>query len=221
MRVGPALTLEFPGLRIFELELSGLSVRPLDPEVEAWKAQIYAEVRSAGRTLESIKDEPVLRAYRDFYWKVGVDPTKMRPAAEAIARRVLGGRDIPTINTLVDVYNTISLKTSVAIAAFDLAQLHRTSLRLRRAQPAEEFLGIGMDRPISLRGGEIVAEDAYDHQLVAVYPYRNAERSKVTVSTTSVLLWMCGVPGIADSDLERARDLCRELISRFSRRSAD
>lgn len=193
-------------------------MRALDPEVEGWKAQVSAEARRSGRSLESIKDEPVLHAYRDFYWKVGIDPTKTRPAAEAIARRVIGGREIPAINTLVDVYNTVSLKTSVAIAAFDLARLHAASLRLRRAQPAEEFLGIGMDRPISLNKGEVVAEDTEDHELVAVYPYRNAERSKVTESTTSVLLWMCGVPGIEDDDLERARDLCREFVSRFCRR---
>ncbi|HUW43054.1 MAG TPA: hypothetical protein VMW02_02320, partial [Thermoplasmata archaeon] len=45
-------------------------------------------------TLEAVKDRPDFRAYRDFFWRLGVDPTKTRPASEALIRRILKGSSI-------------------------------------------------------------------------------------------------------------------------------
>jgi DNA/RNA-binding domain of Phe-tRNA-synthetase-like protein len=216
MHVDAALMTEFPGLRALELELDDLSVKRADPRLETLKVSVAEETRRT-RTLERVKDEPVFRAYRDFYWKVGIDPTKTRPAAEALTRRLLGGREIPSVNTLVDTYNLVSVKSSVAIAAFDAAVLHPGSLKLRRALPGEPFRGIGMPEPFPLGGGEVVIEDLTDHELVAVYPYRNAWRSRVTESTRTTLLLMCGVPGIGDETLVGARDLCRQWIEEYCR----
>lgn len=215
MRVDPSLELEFPGLRVIEAELTDLRVRPGDPGLDAKKAEVAEEARARRPGVEAVKDEPIFRAYRDFFWKVGVDPTKTRPAGEALTRRVLAGKEIPTINALVDAYNLVSLKTSIAIAAFDTARLHAEALVLRRARPGESFLGIGMTGPMTLSGSEVVIEDEVDHTLEAVYPYRNAERSKVTEATRSVLLLMCGVPGIDDAPLESAGALCRSWIREF------
>jgi len=217
MRVDPELAAEFPGLRVVELEVDGIRVRMSDPGLDSLKARIYQEVRSSGRTLETLKDESLLKAYREFYWTVGIDPTKTRPAAEALLRRVLGGREIPTINTLVDVYNLVSLKTAVAIAAFDGGVVHSPAFLLRRARPGERFLGIGMAESIALEGREAVIEDTADRELVAVYPFRNAERGKVTEATRHAFLIMCGVPGIEDPPLLRAKDLCGQFVSEYCR----
>lgn len=219
MQIDQALQSEFPGLRVVELELDGLSVRRSKPELEDLKTTIYQEIRTSGRGLEAVKDEPLSKAYRDFYWRVGIDPTKTRPAAEALTRRVLGGKEVPTINTLVDSYNLVSLKTSVAIAAFDSALIHKDALKLRRARIGESFLGIGMTQPAMLEGVEAVIEDVVAHDLIAVYPFRNAEKSKVTEATGAAFLIMCGVPGIEDAPLETARDLCRQFLSLYCTQS--
>lgn len=215
MRVESALTAEFPGLRVVEMELTGLSVTRSDPRLEAMKQQVAEETRSRRKGLDELKDEPIFRAYRDFYWKVGVDPTKIRPAGEALARRVLAGKPVPTINTLVDAYNLVSLTTSVAIAAFDSAHVSPPALTMRKARPEECFLGIGMDRPMALHGHEVVIDDEDRHELIAVYPYRDAEKSKITEATRGALLLMCGVPGIGDEALEDARTRCHALLSEF------
>ena len=217
MLIDERLAKEFPGLRVLELELYDLRVKKRDDRLEDLKIRIKEQVKSDTKSLEEIKDRPVFRAYRDFYWKVGIDPTKTRPAGEALTRRILGGKEIPTINTLVDAYNLASLKSSIAIAAFDSAKISRPSLLLRRAKAGEGFLGIGMNEPIELVGVEVVIEDEKSHELIAVYPYRDAEKSKVTAETNEVLLMMCGVPGIGDAQLETASALCRQFISEFCR----
>jgi len=198
--------------------MEGLAVQSTDPALVSFKHEVQDRVRQKIASLTEVKDRPIFRAYRDFFWRVGIDPTKIRPAGEALTRRTLGGRDLPTINTLVDAYNIASVETSVAIAAFDLDAIDEESLVMRRAVKGEPFHGIGMTSPDSLTGVEVVVEDQESHRLVAVYPYRDSDDSKVTERTKGVLFLMCGVPGIDETTLEKARDLTREYVGRFCQR---
>jgi DNA/RNA-binding domain of Phe-tRNA-synthetase-like protein len=67
-----------------------------------------SELRQRFR-LETLKDEPVIKAYRQFYWSLGIDPTKLRPSSEALVRRCLQGTVIPRINNVVDANNLASI----------------------------------------------------------------------------------------------------------------
>lgn len=215
MRIVPELQSSFPGLRVIELKMEGLAVKSVDSALESFKREVQEKVRRRTASLEVVKDQPIFRAYRDFFWRVGIDPTKFRPAGEALTRRILGGRDLPRLNTLVDAYNLASVETSIAIAAFDTETVNEDTLVMRRAVRGELFHGIGMSTPDSLTGAEVVVEDQESHRLVAVYPYRDSDVSKITEGTRGVLFMMCGVPGIGDDALERARDLTREYVGRF------
>jgi DNA/RNA-binding domain of Phe-tRNA-synthetase-like protein len=215
MEIAPELRSTFPGLRVVELKLAGLTVRSSDPDLEQFKLEVQERVRGRIASLEEVKHQPIFRAYRDFFWKVGIDPTKIRPAGEALTRRILGGRDLPRVNTVVDSYNLASVETSIAIAAFDSQKVSEDALAMRKAERGESFLGIGMESPDSLSGVEVVIEDKASHGLIAVYPYRDSDDSKVTESTTDILFMMCGVPGIDDAALERAETTTREYVRRF------
>ncbi len=213
LTVDAALRGAFPGLDAHLVEVGGLRVRDREARLDAFVPVLVQEFREHLR-LETLKDEPHLRAYRDFYWRVGIDPTKTRPASEALLRRVLQGKELPRINTLVDAYNLASMKTRVAIAAFDAAHTHG-DLRMRLARVGESFRGIGMDAPVALKGVEVVCED--DEDLVAIYPYRDAHRTRVTTSTTDTVFMTCGVPGIERPVLVSAAETTREFVERFCR----
>lgn len=213
--VKPELSESYRGLRVLELELYDLKVRESNRELDNFKIQKQNEIRANIESLEVVKNLPILRAYRDFYWKVGIDPTKTRPAGEALIRRILGGKDLPRINTLVDAYNIASAETQISIAAFDLDAVDRSNLEMRLAQHGEAFLGIGMQKPIQLTGVEVVIEDLSAKKLIAVYPYRDSDESKVTLQTDKVLLMMCGVPGIGEEDLLRALQVTKEHVEKY------
>src|SRR5580692_13194564 len=137
MEIAPGLRSAFPGLRVVELKLTGLKVRSSDPGLESFKLEVQERVRQRTASLEEVKNQPIFRAYRDFFWRVGIDPTKTRPAGEALTRRIIGGRDLPRVNTLVDAYNLVSVETSIAIAAFDLEKVREDALAMRRAKSDE------------------------------------------------------------------------------------
>lgn len=205
------VTQKFPDLKVLLREVQGVKISDVDAQLEEFKEKVCADAKRRF-TLESLKDEPVFRAYRDFFWRIGIDPTKTRPAAEALIRRVLGGRSLPRINTAVDAYNLASMKTCIALAAFDAGKLEG-QLHMRFARHGEEFFGIGMDKPVTTVGGEVVMSDA--DRLVAIYPHRDANYSRLTLQTKNLVLVSCGAPGISLAQLEEAGNAASELVLRF------
>jgi len=201
----------FPGLEVLTRQVRGVKVEKQNVELAKFGDELMRGVRER-YDLETLKDLLTFRAYRDFFWRVGIDPTKNRPAAEALIRRVLGGKAIPCINTLVDAYNLASISTEIALAAFDSDKL-KGALLMRFATKGEEFLGIGMKEPMLLQGGEVVISDA--EKLVAIYPHRDAENTKVTEKTKNVLLLVCGVPGISEERLSLAAQVAVEYVTKF------
>jgi len=211
LRIEPSLSNHFPYLKVLGGVIENVTVRTSTTELEVLKSEI-AEETNSNYSLESIKDNPIFRAYRDFFWKIKVDPTKIRPASEALIRRVVGGKPLPQINTFVDAYNLASIKSEIALAAFDIDKLVG-NLLMRFASDGEKFLGIGMKEPMSLTGTEVVISD--DEKIVAIYPYRDADVSKVTEDTKNVLILVCGVPGISEDRLKSAMSVAIDFVARF------
>jgi len=209
---------EFSGLRAIVTKFEGIDIsnNPNIVKIDDLISNVTKETRSK-YTLESLKEATIIKAYRSFFWKVGIDPTKTRPAAEALIRRILAGKPFPRVNPLVDAYNLASIMSGVPIAAFDTKRLSG-DLKMRRAVRGEPFLGIGMESPQTLTGVEVVVAD--EKRLAAIYPYRDADYSKVTEETGEVTFLVCGVPGVGEDILENARkvlirniiDLCQGIL---------
>jgi DNA/RNA-binding domain of Phe-tRNA-synthetase-like protein len=105
-----------------------------------------------------------------------------------------------------------SIKTGIALAAFNRDEL-KGELVMRQAQQGERFLGIGMQNEAVLTGKEVVISDS--EKLVAVYPHRDSEKSKITKLSTNILILACGVPGIETQTLENAMAIALDYIVRF------
>jgi len=121
----------FPRLRVLTFRITNVKVRKQDAKLEKFKNELINNIKKQ-YNLDSLKDVASFRAYRDFFWKIRVDPTKNRPAAEALIRRILRGENLPRINTLVDAYNLASIKTEIALAAFDADKLRGKSSNAHR-----------------------------------------------------------------------------------------
>lgn len=113
----------FPNLLLCVGVIRGVTVEPTNAQVETLRRLVTEEVKSKYK-LELLKDNPTVRAYRDLFWSLDIDPTKTRPSGEALLRRVLHGKEIPRISAVVDSYNLASLKTIIPLSGFDLDTLH-------------------------------------------------------------------------------------------------
>lgn len=211
MRIDSKVRDRFFDLDILTSSIQNVTVKRESDDLEKFKSEFISAMKSQ-YTLETLKDVPELRSYRDFFWKIGIDPTKTRPASEALIRRVIQGKPLPKINTLVDSYNLASMESRVPLAAFDNSHIS-SDLILRFALKDEEFTGIGMKKPALLKGNELVIESG--DELIALYPHRDADKSKITLSTKNVLIVVCGVPGISSETLKNAREVAVKYVTRF------
>src|SRR5262245_27434411 len=85
-----------------------------DPSV--WRADLDAAVNALTerfRNRDALGADPQMAAGRRAYTSYGVDPKRHPSAAEALVKRVLAGKPVPSINTMVDLNNLLSLSTLV------------------------------------------------------------------------------------------------------------
>ncbi len=182
------------GVSCFSVEeLAEVDRSEFEGLVEAVRERLAARVGSA----EALKNDPVARAYRDFYWRLGIDPTKTRPSGEALARRVLLGRGLPQIHPVVDAGNLASAETLVPVGLYDAEALPGDAV-LTVSRGGELFLPIGGGEELLPSGIPVLLSEGV---VVHVYPYRDSRLTAVRPGTRRVLAIAAGVPGVEGSEL--------------------
>ncbi len=177
----------------------GVEVKEKDEEVENLMKEVEEEFRKK-YTLEKLRENPKVKAFRKFMWNLGIDPTKIRPSSEALARRALRG-PLPRINSLTDLGNAISLKYLIPIGIYDLDYVNGDVLQLRKAKEGELFTPIGRG-DMELKGNEIVLSD--DEGPMHIFPYRDSRRTMVRLETKRALVVGAGVPGVEEEEVRKA-----------------
>ena len=161
-------------------------------------------------TIEALKNNETIRLFRDFYWHyLTIDPTKTRPSAEALIRRILAKNPIPQVNNIVDLNNWVSIETLIPLGAYDL-DLLKTPLILRFAKPGEVFVPIGSSKKV-LNGKEIIIADQTG-LIIHQYPHRDSDVCKIINQTRNMLVTACGVPGLNRQKLLDALTVFRNIL---------
>ena len=202
----------FPDLAVCIGTIDTVHAEKDNEEVRKLKKAIYDAMR-AEYTVEALKDNPTVRAFRDFYWKLNIDPTKTRPSGEALLRRVLHGQDLPTISTVVDAYNLASMQTIIPISGFE-RDLLNPPFHVRFAQENEPFTGIGMTEPIRLNNNILVLTD--QTRVLCVYPYRDTDITKINLNTRNVLVVGYGAPSITRNQLQQSVEITLTFIKQVA-----
>ncbi|RLI42816.1 hypothetical protein DRO59_02955 [Candidatus Bathyarchaeota archaeon] len=208
----PEVSASFPKLSVCIGIINNVQVEKENMQILKLKKAVSEEVR-AKHNIKTLKDNPTVRAYRDFYWKLNIDPTKTRPSGEALLRRILHGKELPQISTVVDAYNLASMKTIIPISGFDKDKLN-PPFHIRFARNSEEFKGIGMEKPITLTTKILVLTD--EKQILCIYPYRDSDHTKITEKTRNVLIVGYGAPGISETQLREAVETTLSYIKQVS-----
>lgn len=94
-------------------------------------------------TTETIKQHSGIHATRQAYKLFGKDPSRYRPACEQLARRILQGKGLYAVDTLVDLVNFISLYCGYSTAALDQDKIKGDSICLGIGKSEEPYEAIG------------------------------------------------------------------------------
>jgi DNA/RNA-binding domain of Phe-tRNA-synthetase-like protein len=162
----------------------------------------------ANYKMEEINKRPAIFATRQVYKKLGKDPNRYRPSAEALCRRIVKGLDLYQIDTLVDIINLVSMKTGFSIGGFDADKIQgNLVLGVGRADEPFEAIGRGI---LNIEGLPVYRDDIGGIGT----PTSDEERTKITAETSRLLMIINGYSG--EKGLQEAVDLSWELLRKYA-----
>ena len=129
---------EFVGACIEAQVVNTPYCEPLWQEIEQLGARFRQEL-----TPETLKDLTSIAATRRIYKACGKDPSRYRPASEALIRRMLQGKELYQRDTLVDLVNLASIAFGYSIGGFDADKFVGNTLTLGIGRDGEPYEGIG------------------------------------------------------------------------------
>lgn len=152
-----------------------------------------------------LSEIPTLAGWRAAFRAFGVDPTGYRSAAEALLRRLTKKGDIPSINTIVDLCNLISIRYGLPVAAVD-TRLVSLPISVRFARGDEEFVNLNQSEADHPASGEVIFTDENDVVIARRWCWRQSEESAARKETTDVLITI-------EAQNEGGSDLVRSAVN--------
>jgi len=102
------------------------------------RRRVVSKVRDRFPEPAAIAAYPPVAAMRKLFRAAGCDPTRYRPASEALLRRLVKGAELPAIHPLVDVNNCLSAELAVPCCVMKEGSLG-TSLVFRPGAAGESY----------------------------------------------------------------------------------
>lgn len=158
---------------------------------------------------DDIKLQPAIAATREAYKRCGKDPSRYRPSAEALRRRLMRGLALYQIDTLVDLINLVSLRTGYSIGGFDADKIDGTDLELGIGRAEEPFEGIGRG-VLNIEGLPV-----YRDRVGGIgTPTSDNERTKMGLETRHILAIVNGYSG--QEGLKEVAEMIQELLMKYT-----
>jgi DNA/RNA-binding domain of Phe-tRNA-synthetase-like protein len=141
-------------------------------------------------TTESLKEMKPIAATRAVYRKCGKDPSRYRPASEQLIRRMLQGKELYQIDTLVDLLNLASIGYGYSIGGFDADKFVGDTLTLGIGREGEPYEGIGRGQ-LNIAGLPVYR----DGKGGVGTPTSDNERTKISLQTRHLVVLINGYDG--------------------------
>ena len=177
--------------------------------------ELWQEINAMGDrfretlTTESLKELSSIAATRRVYRACGKDPSRYRPASEALIRRMLQGKTLYQIDTLVDLINLASIAYGYSIGGFDADKIVGDTLTLGIGREGEPYEGIGRGM-INIHGLPVYR----DAEGGVGTPTSDNERTKIDIHTRRLLVLINGYDGNKARVAENARYIL-DLLRRY------
>ena len=153
-----------------------------------------------------------VKAWDEIHRKFGSNPNRFPPSIKALLKRVEKGKKIPFINSVVALFNYISLKYLIPCGGDDADKIEG-NFCLGFAKGNEIFVPLGSHEKENPEPGEVIY---YDDRTLNVmcrkWNWRNGDFSKITENSKRIIINVDGADVVPVSVIEKARDELAELL---------
>lgn len=158
---------------------------------------------------EEFSSNEVIKVWRDAFKKFKTKKGA-RSSIEALLKRVSTGKGLGTINPLVDIYNSTSLKYAMPCGGEDMDKFIG-DIRLSKATGDESFITLGSDKSEPPYEGEIVYKDD-EGAICRCWNWRESVRTMLTEDTKNAFLCIELVDENREKEFENALKELSQLV---------
>ncbi len=192
----------FPGVRIgvvlaYDIDNNG--------ERDEIIAALRLEEERITGTLAGTKavGHPQIAPWREAYRAFGANPKKYPSSIENLVARALRGNPVRHINKLVDIYNAISLRYILPVGGEDLDTMQGDILLTMASDNEAPVALLGEDEARAPQPGEVIYKDNIE-AICRRWNWKEADRTKLTESTTNAILVIEALPPVETALLHQA-----------------
>lgn len=193
-----------PNCHLGYLTINDVIVRGTPPGLSQEFVQLQGKVADA-YNLQILPKLPRVLAVRNMYKKLDFDPSRYRPASEALVRRVLQKKDLYYVNSAVDVNNYCSIKYMLPFGLYDFDQIVGDII-YKRADDGSY---------INIAGNEISTDHKpflADAAGVFGNPTSDARRTAVTLTTRNLLAVVYADESVTTDELNEILDFAGNMF---------
>jgi DNA/RNA-binding domain of Phe-tRNA-synthetase-like protein len=216
-RYAPEVLARYPSVVGGVMLASGLRNGPSPDALRAEYATEQEAVRERiGET--PLSQIPSLAAWRGVFRGFGLDPTQYRGAAEALLRRLTKKGEIPSVNTLVDIGNLVSVRYALPVALFDLRATTGT-ITVLFASGDERYTTlneVGALQPAHPEPGEVIFSDETGLVIARRWCWRQSDESAMREDSTRALVTIEAHHEGGLVDVTAALDDLQALMARYA-----
>lgn len=189
---------------------AGIDNRSAQPVISAMLDGSVREFveRFAG---QDVRELPNVRAYREAFRVLGMNPNKFMCSIEALTKRVQKGNPLPHINPIVDLGNALSVKYQLALGAHDIDRMEPEGLAVRFSTGQDSFLPMGEEQPEAMPEGELVYVSGHTVK-TRRWLWRQSDDGKITEETGTVFFPIDGFASVNLDAVLQARDELAETL---------
>ena len=182
---------------------------PTSPEL--WQEiENYCADLCSRLTTDTLKDQSGIAATRAAYKACGKDPSRYRPASEQLTRRVLQGKGLYSVNTLVDLGNLVSLQCGYTTGLLDADKIVGEVVTLGVGHAGEPYEGIGRGE-LNIEGLPVYR----DAEGPIATPTSDSTRTMLSDDTCHLLFIINAYDG-DEATIERTVDEALKLLKRYA-----
>ncbi|MFP3976212.1 MAG: B3/4 domain-containing protein [Dehalococcoidia bacterium] len=153
-----------------------------------------------------------VKAWDEVHSRFGSNPNKFPPSIKSLLKRIDKGGGFPFINSVVALFNYISIKYLIPCGGDDVDQI-QGSLRLGLAKGNEAFVPLGEAEQETPEPGEVVYfDDESLNVMCRRWNWRNGDFAKIAEETNKVVINIDGIGPVPQSLVEEARDELAQLL---------
>lgn len=200
------------GLKIVFAQVEGFDNTKPSESWLARRAELLPQLVETYRDYD-VKADPILEGFNILHDRAGVKRRKNVPAPTNLIKLLKKRGDVAFINTVVDIYNFVSIESKLSLGAHDMNRIDG-NFTLRFTDGTERFVPLGQTEPVPVGPHEYCyCDDA--NEVLCRLEVRQVNKTAVDEQTTRAAFIVQGNEATTDAYVEQTAERLVAEITRY------